>query len=320
MSSKAEQGLAVFQKHVGQVEGVGEWFAVDQTRINVFADATLDHQFIHIDPVKSAQLSPYKVTIAHGFLTLSLIPHLTSSIAPSEPAAYEGLVMGVNYGLDKVRFPAPVRVGSRVRARRTLAEVTSLGPHTLQLKQIVTIEVEGESKPACVAETLAPRLRLTPRGGCGNRGGSRPGSDRGHATPPAGSRTSSGAPITTGRGGGRGEGSPHPRLELAGDGAAPHAARPDGLSRAPAKEPHGAERAARRGHADRRLVQVPSELPAVNLRLALDAMRGHGAGRRAPVHRRGARTPGSRAGTSCARRASRSRRSTRSTRTRCASR
>jgi acyl dehydratase len=152
--SHASAALELWNKHVGSEEGVGEWFAIDQSRINAFADATLDHQFIHVDPEKAARLSPYKVTIAHGFLTLSLIPHLGGKIPPIEPAAYQGIVMGVNYGLDKVRFPSPVKVGSRVRARRTLAEVQASGRNAIQLKQIVTIEVEGESKPACVAETL----------------------------------------------------------------------------------------------------------------------------------------------------------------------
>jgi acyl dehydratase len=150
----ASAALELWNKHVGSEEGVGEWFAIDQARINAFADATLDHQFIHIDPEKAAKLSPYKVTIAHGFLTLSLIPYLGGKIPPIEPSAYQGIVMGVNYGLDKVRFPSPVKVGSRVRARRVLAEVEAKGRTTIQLKQIVTIEVEGESKPACVAETL----------------------------------------------------------------------------------------------------------------------------------------------------------------------
>jgi acyl dehydratase len=152
--SHAAAALELWKKHVGSEEGVGEWFTVDQSRINAFADATLDHQFIHIDPVKSAQLSPYKVTIAHGFLTLSLLPHLGGKIPPVEPKAYQGLAMGVNYGLDKVRFPSPVKVGSRVRARRTLAEVEQKAPNTLQMKQVVTIEIEGEAKPGCVAEAL----------------------------------------------------------------------------------------------------------------------------------------------------------------------
>ena len=150
----ASAAIDLWKKHVGSEEGVGEWFTVDQARINTFADATLDHQFIHIDPEKAAKLSPYKVTIAHGFLTLSLIPYLGGKIPPIEPAAYQGIVMGINYGLDKVRFPSPVKVGSRIRARRSLAEAETIGRSTIQLKQIVTIEVEGESKPACVAETL----------------------------------------------------------------------------------------------------------------------------------------------------------------------
>ena len=94
------------------------------------------------------------MTIAHGFLTLSLLPHLGGKIPPVDPQAYEGLVMGVNYGLDKVRFPSPVKVDSRVRARRTLGSVERKAPNTLQLKQVVTIEIEGETKPACVAESL----------------------------------------------------------------------------------------------------------------------------------------------------------------------
>jgi acyl dehydratase len=153
-SNKAESALELFKKHLGEEEGVGEWFAVDQARINSFADATLDHQFIHVDPERSAKLSPYKVTIAHGFLTLSLLPHLGARIPPIEPKAYEGLAMGINYGLDKVRFPSPVKVDSRVRARRQLVSAELKAPNTIQLKQLVTIEIEGEDKPACVAESL----------------------------------------------------------------------------------------------------------------------------------------------------------------------
>ncbi|HKA13598.1 MAG TPA: MaoC family dehydratase, partial [Myxococcota bacterium] len=151
---KAASALELWNKHVGSEEGVGEWFQVDQSRINAFAEATLDHQFIHVDPEKSAKLSPYKVTVAHGFLTLSLVPHLVGKIPPIEPAAYQGVVMGINYGLDKVRFPSPVKVGSRIRSRRALAEVEATGRNSIQLKHVVTIEVEGESKPACIAETL----------------------------------------------------------------------------------------------------------------------------------------------------------------------
>jgi acyl dehydratase len=151
---KAADALARFEKRIGEEEGVSDWFQVDQQRINDFADATLDHQFIHIDPEKSAKLSPFKVTVAHGFLTLSLLPHLGSKIPPLDPKAYQGVTMGINYGLDKVRFPSPVKVDARVRARRTLAGAELKGS-MIQLKQVVVIEIEGEDKPGCVAESLS---------------------------------------------------------------------------------------------------------------------------------------------------------------------
>jgi acyl dehydratase len=154
MASNAEAALEILKKSVGTEDGVGEWFTVKQDQINTFADATLDHQFIHVDPEKCAEMSPYKVPIAHGFLTLSLLPHLGSSIPRSDPEAYKGLAMGINYGLDKVRFPNPVKVDSQVRARRTLVEAELKNPTTIQTKQLVTIEIDGEEKPACVAESL----------------------------------------------------------------------------------------------------------------------------------------------------------------------
>jgi acyl dehydratase len=154
MSSKAEDALAVFKSYEGEEEGVGEWFEVDQERINLFADATMDHQFIHIDPEKAAELSPYKVTIAHGFLTLSLIVHLGGSIPPKKPEALEGVYMGVNYGLDKARFPGPVPVNSKVRARHKLMSAELKGENTIQVKRQVTIELDGVEKPVCVAESL----------------------------------------------------------------------------------------------------------------------------------------------------------------------
>lgn len=154
MSSKAQAALAVFKSYEGEEEGVGDWLTVDQDRINTFADATLDHQFIHIDPVKSAELSPYKVTIAHGFLTLSLMVHLGGSIAPLKPQALEGVYMGVNYGLDKVRFPAPVPVDSRIRARHRLISADLKNASTIQVKREVIIEIEGGAKPVCIAESL----------------------------------------------------------------------------------------------------------------------------------------------------------------------
>ena len=155
MSSKAEAALAVFQQIVGSEEGVGAWHSVDQKQIDLFAEATLDRQFIHIDPQKAAELSPYKVTVAHGFLTLSMVVHLGASIPPPRPEAYDGLVMGVNYGLDRVRFPSPVKVDSRIRARRELVAAELKSPTTLQIVQRVTVEIEGEEKPGCVADTLS---------------------------------------------------------------------------------------------------------------------------------------------------------------------
>ena len=154
MSSKAEAALTIFQQRVGQEEGVGEWHTVDQKQIDLFADATLDRQFIHVDPEKAAEFSPYKVTIAHGFLTLSMVVHLGASIPRADPAAYAGLTMGINYGLDRVRFPSPVKVNSRIRARRSLVSAELKAPNVIQLKQKVAVEVEGEDKPACVAEPL----------------------------------------------------------------------------------------------------------------------------------------------------------------------
>jgi acyl dehydratase len=154
MSSNAENALAVLKKFEGKEEGTSAWHTVDQTQINLFADATLDRQFIHVDPEMAAKVSPYKTTIAHGFLTLSLVPYLGSSIKPVDNAMYDGLMMGINYGLDKVRFPNPVKVNSKVRARRELTSAELVPPNTVQLKQKVTIEIEGEAKPACVAETV----------------------------------------------------------------------------------------------------------------------------------------------------------------------
>ena len=153
--SKVEGAAELFRARIGETEGPGEWHEVDQSQINLFADATGDHQFIHVDPEKCAELSPYKVPIAHGFLTLSLLPFLQQSVPSSVAAeAYEGVVMGVNYGLDRVRFPSAVKVNSRVRASRELVSADEVAPNSLQLKQKVTVEIEGEQKPACVAEFL----------------------------------------------------------------------------------------------------------------------------------------------------------------------
>lgn len=134
---------------VGDELGTSEWFTIDQDRINEFADVTVDHQFIHIDEEKAAQ-TPLGGTIAHGFLTLSLTVHLTSQIN----VAPENTAMFFNYGLDRLRFINPVRAGSRVRAHTKLLEVSEKGPGQMLLKTGVTVEIEGEEKPALVAEML----------------------------------------------------------------------------------------------------------------------------------------------------------------------
>jgi acyl dehydratase len=155
MPTNAEKAIEIWKGLEGKPEGTGEWLKIEQSRIQQFADATGDQQFIHVDPEKAAKLSPYKVTIAHGYLTLSLIPFLNAGVPIVEPRAYEGLAAGVNYGLDKMRLPAPVKVNSRVRVHRELLSAELVNPNTIQLKQKMTIEIEGEPKPACVAETLS---------------------------------------------------------------------------------------------------------------------------------------------------------------------
>jgi acyl dehydratase len=133
---------------VGEELGTSDWLEVDQKRIDLFAEATGDHQWIHVDPEKAAT-GPFGTTIAHGYLTLSLIPQFTFSLLK-----VEGVKMGVNYGVNKVRFPSPVPVGSRLRASSRLAEVTEV-PGGAQIVTVVTIEREGGDKPVCVAETVA---------------------------------------------------------------------------------------------------------------------------------------------------------------------
>ncbi len=134
---------------IGQEIGVTDWHEVTQDAVNAFADATLDHQWIHLDRERAEKESPYGTTIAHGYFTLSLIPHFSSTIW-----RVKGVKMGVNYGLNKLRFPAPVPVGKRVRARVQLDEMSEV-KGGVQVQSTVTIEVEGGEKPCCVAQTLS---------------------------------------------------------------------------------------------------------------------------------------------------------------------
>ncbi|MFJ4155271.1 MaoC family dehydratase [Pseudomonas sp. NPDC090233] len=137
-------------QYVGKELGRSDWLKIDQQRINLFAEATGDFQFIHVDPEKAAK-TPFGSTIAHGFLTLSLIPKLMEDIL----VLPQGLKMVVNYGLDSVRFIQPVKVDSKVRLKVDLGEVTEKKPGQWLLKATVTLEIEGEEKPAYIAEPLS---------------------------------------------------------------------------------------------------------------------------------------------------------------------
>ncbi len=140
--------LEDLQDLVGTEIGVSEWMEITQERVNAFADATDDHQFIHVDPER-AELTPFGGTIAHGYLTLALVVPLAGQVEMpvGEPK------MAINYGLDKLRYPAPVLVGSRIRARVTVNGVNEV-PGGLQVNRTVTIEIEDAEKPALVAETI----------------------------------------------------------------------------------------------------------------------------------------------------------------------
>ncbi len=141
-------GIAGFEAHVGEHLGHSGWLRVTQKEIDLFAEATGDHQWIHVDPEKAAN-GPYGKTIAHGYLTLSLVPILVQQIY-----RVTGLSMQVNYGVDKLRFPAPVPVDSRIRAGAELVKVDRTN-NDARATVRVTVEVEGSQKPACVVETIA---------------------------------------------------------------------------------------------------------------------------------------------------------------------
>jgi acyl dehydratase len=145
---KTFENLDQLRSATGEHLGYSDWHLVDQAQINAFADATGDHQWIHVDPER-AKAGPFGTTIAHGYLTLSLAPVLTSEILD-----VKGVSMGVNYGVNKVRFPAPVKVDSKVRAGAELASIEEV-PGGVQVVVRLTYEVEGQEKPACVAETVA---------------------------------------------------------------------------------------------------------------------------------------------------------------------
>ncbi|AOE62396.1 MaoC family dehydratase [Pseudomonas corrugata] len=142
--------VAALKDYVGKELGRSDWLTIDQERINLFAEATGDFQFIHVDPVKAAQ-TPFGSTIAHGFLSLSLMPKLMEDIL----ILPEGVKMVVNYGLDSVRFIQPVKVDSKVRLKVDLVDATEKKPGQWLLKATATLEIEGSDKPAYIAEPLS---------------------------------------------------------------------------------------------------------------------------------------------------------------------
>lgn len=155
MAASTVAGMKTFHSYsevlasIGQEVAVSDWITITQAQIQMFADATGDQQWIHTDPERAAK-GPFGAPIAHGFLTLSLLPHFFESTFK-----IEGAKMGVNYGLNRVRFMAPVPVDSRLRARMTLQAAERIEPDGIQMTWLVTVEREGGDKPVCVAESLA---------------------------------------------------------------------------------------------------------------------------------------------------------------------
>jgi acyl dehydratase len=142
--------LSAYQEMLGREVGVSSWHLVDQSRINAFADVIEDHQFIHIDPERAKRETPFGTTVAHGFLTMSLLSIMSYEVMP----VILGTTMGVNYGFDKLRFISPVRAGSRVRGRFTLMEAKLRKPSEMLSRTNVSVEIDGEEKPALVADWI----------------------------------------------------------------------------------------------------------------------------------------------------------------------
>src|SRR5436305_2668570 len=147
---KPPVSLIAYENMVGSEIGVSSWHLVDQNRINVYADVIEDHQFIHIDPERAKKETAFGNTVAHGFLTMSLLSIMSYEVMP----VIEGTTMGVNYGFDKLRFLSPVRAGSRVRGHFTLTEAKLRKPTELLSRTSVSVEIDGEAKPALAADWL----------------------------------------------------------------------------------------------------------------------------------------------------------------------
>lgn len=151
-SPEAETMRQLLLSQLDTVVYVGDWMTVDQHRINQFAEITEDRQWIHTDPERAAEESPFKAAIAHGFLTLSLIPRLTNSLDPDNPP-YKGAKMVVNMGLNRVRFPYPLKAGTRVRGSKKIVDV-KIVQRGLEVTEEITVEIEKMRRPACVAQTV----------------------------------------------------------------------------------------------------------------------------------------------------------------------
>jgi acyl dehydratase len=153
MALVTTNGIEELKELIGQEVGPGEWREVTQELINQFADVSGDHQWIHVDVERAKNDSPFGTTVAHGNLTLSMIDGLRLDLLKSE-----GFALGVNYGWNKVRFPAPVPAGSRIRAKAEVVSVDEVGGNWFQIVTKFTVEVEGNEKPACVAESVGRAL------------------------------------------------------------------------------------------------------------------------------------------------------------------
>jgi|TARA_Y100000310_G_scaffold277758_2_gene295759 acyl dehydratase len=152
MPTALETAYDIMQGRIGSQTSQSEWFEITQERINEFADVTMDHQWIHVD-VERAKSGPFGAPIAHGHLTLSIMGHLQTKPQEIQGPPVEGQKLGINYGFDRVRFPSPVPVGARIRTTNTLKRVEIKGGMIETMTEAV-VEVEGQDKPACVAESL----------------------------------------------------------------------------------------------------------------------------------------------------------------------
>ncbi|MGD9854668.1 MAG: MaoC family dehydratase [Planctomycetaceae bacterium] len=152
--SPAEATIERLRPLLSAGEERSPWYLISQQDISAFAELTHDHNFIHVDPVRAASESHFGTTIAHGFLTMSLLPHLINEMPREVDSPYRHAATMVNYGFDKLRFVSPVKVGSRIRARRTLVDVRPKGPDWVLLSHAVVVDIEGEAKPAFVGRWL----------------------------------------------------------------------------------------------------------------------------------------------------------------------